>query len=99
MPLSNAEGLGTAQIACVQIRKKVTCYIGCKIEVLCETDSRAVLNGFANDFLDGFYLKYCVTSVIQLSLKKEKPLPEHPHQIISSCEDYPIYRTGSSACF
>ena len=46
MPLSNAEGLGTAQIAFVVARHALACKVGCKMDVGCETDLRAVLNGF-----------------------------------------------------
>ena len=46
MPLSNAEGLGTAQSAFVVARHALACKVGCKMDVGCETDLRAVRDGF-----------------------------------------------------
>ncbi len=46
MPLSCAEGLGTAQIAFVIARHALACKVGCKKDVGCETDLRAVRDGF-----------------------------------------------------
>ena len=46
MPLSCAEGLGTAQSAFVVARHALACKVGCKTEVGCETDLRAVPDGF-----------------------------------------------------
>ncbi len=46
MPLSCAEGLGTAQIAFVIKRHELACEVGCKMDVGCETDLRAVPDGF-----------------------------------------------------
>ena len=46
MPLSCAEGLGTAQSAFVIERHESACKVGYKREVGCETDLRAVLDGF-----------------------------------------------------
>ncbi len=45
MPLSCAEGLGTAQIAFVALRHALACKVGCKREVGCETALRAVRDG------------------------------------------------------
>ena len=46
MPLSCAEGLGTAQSAFVIERHALACEVGCKMDVGCETDLRAVPDGF-----------------------------------------------------
>ena len=46
MPLSNAEGLGTAQSAFVIAQHETACEVGCKRDVGCQTDLRAVLDGF-----------------------------------------------------
>ena len=46
MPLSCAEGLGTAQSAFVIERHAPACKVDEKREVRCETDLRAVLDGF-----------------------------------------------------
>ena len=46
MPLSCAEGLGTAQIAFVAGRHETACKVGWKKEGRCEMDLRAVLDGF-----------------------------------------------------
>ena len=46
MPLSNAEGLGTAQSAFVIARQETACKVGCKMDVGCETALRAVRDGF-----------------------------------------------------
>ena len=46
MPLSNAEGLATAQIAFVIGRHALACKVGCKREVGCEMALRAVRDGF-----------------------------------------------------
>ena len=46
MPLSCAEGLGTAQIAFVITRPEPACEVGCNKDVGCETDLRAVRDGF-----------------------------------------------------
>ena len=46
MPLSCAEGLGTAQIAFVIARHETACKVGCRMDVGCEADLRAVPDGF-----------------------------------------------------
>ncbi len=46
MPLSYAEGLGTAQIAFVIARHESAYKMGCNKDVDCETDLRAVPDGF-----------------------------------------------------
>ena len=45
MPLSCAEGLGTAQIAFVTGRHALACKVGCPMNVGCETALRAVRDG------------------------------------------------------
>ena len=46
MPLSNAEGLGTAQIVFRILQKTVACNVGWTIDIWCESVSRAVRDGF-----------------------------------------------------
>ena len=46
MPLSNAEGLGTAQSAFVIARHETACKVGCQMDIGCETALRAVRDGF-----------------------------------------------------
>ena len=45
MPLSNAEGLATAQIAFRVAQHALACKVGCKREVGCEMALRAVRDG------------------------------------------------------